>query len=267
MVLATPNRAKIILFGDSITQMSFSATDCGWGAYIADRYQRRADVINRGFSGYNTNWFLKFAETNAGKADLFEHDGVKLVTIFFGANDASDPVHNRRQHVPLEHYKNNIRKIINLAKINFGSNVAIILMTPPPVSVEGRLKFQRERYKERATGILERTLELSGQYAKAVADISNELNLPLLDLWTIMQAVPSWPSLLSDGLHLSQKGNRFVGEALLDCIRNKLPALSIKLDPISGNANSASLCEGIERIAPWHDEIDPSQPDKAFDEI
>ena len=45
-------RAKIILYGDSITQMSFSAIDCGWGAYIADRYQRRADVLNRGMYKY-----------------------------------------------------------------------------------------------------------------------------------------------------------------------------------------------------------------------
>jgi len=45
---STNRRAKIILYGDSITQMSFSAIDCGWGAYIADRYQRRADVLNRG---------------------------------------------------------------------------------------------------------------------------------------------------------------------------------------------------------------------------
>ena len=45
-------RAKIILYGDSITQMSFSAIDCGWGAYIADRYQRRVDVLNRGMYKY-----------------------------------------------------------------------------------------------------------------------------------------------------------------------------------------------------------------------
>jgi lysophospholipase L1-like esterase len=267
MALTAPKRSKIILFGDSITQMSFSATDSGWGAYIADRYQRRADVLNRGFSGYNTNWFLRYADTDVGKTDLFEHDGVKLVTIFFGANDASDAVHNARQHVPLEDYKNNIRTIISLAKHNFGSGVSIVLMTPPPVSHEGRIKFQKERYREKATGVLERTLELSGQYAKAVADISSELNLPLLDLWSSMQAVTSWPTLLSDGLHLSPTGNKFVGEALLCVIEKSLPELSVKLDPVSGNANSASVCQGIGRVGPWHDEIDHSEPQKAFENL
>jgi len=99
MTSTQTKRAKILLFGDSITQQSFSANDCGWGACISDRYQRRADVLNRGFSGYNSGWFLKFAATDEGKADLFEHEGVRLVTIFFGANDASDPVLNKRQHV------------------------------------------------------------------------------------------------------------------------------------------------------------------------
>lgn len=264
---ATPKRAKIILFGDSITQMSFSAADCGWGACLADRYQRRADVYNRGFSGYNTSWFLKFAATDAGKADLFEFEGVKLVTIFFGANDASDPVHNVRQHVPLEDYKSNIRQIVSLVKAHFGVGVHIVLITPPPVCHEGRLRFQMERYGDKATGVAERTLELSGQYSKALADISSELNLPLLDLWNMMQLVPSWPNLLSDGLHLSSTGNRFVGEALLDLIERHLPELSVKLCPESGNVNSASKCTGISRAAPWHDEIHHSQPEKAFESI
>ena len=244
--------------------MSFSAAT-GWGAYIADQYQRRADVINRGFSGYNTNWFLKYANTHDGKADLFELDGVKLVTIFFGANDASDEVHNARQHVHLDDYKSNIRNIVSLAKASFGDDVSIILITPPPVCSEGRLRFQKERYKEKATGVLERTLELSGKYAKAVVDISIELNIPLLDLWNEMQMVPSWPTLLSDGLHLSPTGNKFVGDALLDTIEKLLPELSVTRDPVSGNVNSGSKCNGMKHFAPWHDEIDHLQPELAFE--
>lgn len=36
-------RALILLLGDSITQLSFSAVNAGWGAHLADQYQRRAD--------------------------------------------------------------------------------------------------------------------------------------------------------------------------------------------------------------------------------
>lgn len=43
---------RVILFGDSITQMSFS--EGGFGSRLADYYQRRADVLNRGYSGCDT---------------------------------------------------------------------------------------------------------------------------------------------------------------------------------------------------------------------
>lgn len=263
-------RAKILLFGDSITQMSFSPTDCGWGAYIADKYQRRADVLNRGFSGYNSSWFLHFAATNEGKVDLFEHDNVKLVTIFFGANDASDANLNERQHVPLETYKSNIKSIVALIRSNFGEDVNILLMSPPPVCHDGRIKFQKERYKEKATGKLERTLELSGKYAKGVQEVANEMGLPFLDLWTKMQFTSSgdsrwcWREFLSDGLHLSYEGNKFVGESLVEIIDEMLPNLSVKPCPITKNINSSSACSALQNIAPWHDEIDHKEPSKSF---
>lgn len=262
-------RAKIILFGDSITQMSFSAADCGWGAWIADRYQRRADVLNRGFSGYNSDWFLKFAATDEGKADLFDHDNVKIVTVFFGANDASDVELNSRHHVPLESYKSNIKEIVTLARNNFGEDINIILIAPPPVCHDGRLRFQQERYKDRATGKLERTLELSGQYARTLMEVAKELNLPFLDVWTKMQDSSSsskpWQENLSDGLHLSAAGNKFVGEALIDLIADLLPELAVTPCAHTGNINSSSRSSiSMRRIAPWHDEINHLQPEKSF---
>mmetsp|Transcript_23052 Transcript_23052/g.49916 ORF Transcript_23052/g.49916 Transcript_23052/m.49916 type:complete len:272 (+) Transcript_23052:95-910(+) len=267
---STSKRAKILLFGDSITQQSFSATECGWGAVLSDRYQRRADVLNRGFSGYNSTWFLKFAATNEGKADLFEHENVRLVTLFFGANDASDPVLNKRQHVPVETYKSNIEDIVSLTRANFGHNVNIILISPPPVCHEGRLRFQKERYKDTATGKLERTLELSGEYSEAAKEVANEMGLPFLDLWTKMQFTSSgerghWREFLSDGLHLSATGNQFVGQSLIEIIDKLLPDVSVKPCPESDNINSSSVCPAIQRIGCWHDEIDHTQLDKAFE--
>jgi lysophospholipase L1-like esterase len=79
-------RPQFVLFGDSITQKSFGPG--GWAGVIADAYQRRVDVINRGYSGYNTRWALSvvdhiFPANATGK--------IGLATIFFGANDAALP--------------------------------------------------------------------------------------------------------------------------------------------------------------------------------
>lgn len=57
------SRPKIILLGDSITQLSF-ASDHGFGAALCDAYQRRADVFNRGYSGYNVRQSSRFIESD-----------------------------------------------------------------------------------------------------------------------------------------------------------------------------------------------------------
>ena len=46
------NRPRIVLFGDSITEQSFG--EGGFGAALANRYRRHADVLLRGYSGYNS---------------------------------------------------------------------------------------------------------------------------------------------------------------------------------------------------------------------
>ncbi|KAK2393670.1 SGNH hydrolase-type esterase superfamily protein [Trifolium repens] len=50
-------RPQICLFGDSITEQSFDVG--GWGASLANHFSRTADVVLRGYSGYNTRWVLK----------------------------------------------------------------------------------------------------------------------------------------------------------------------------------------------------------------
>ncbi|KAL3762239.1 hypothetical protein ACHAW5_007188 [Stephanodiscus triporus] len=74
---------------------------------------------------------------DAGRSDLFDHECVALMMIFFGAHDASDPELNDRQHVPLGTYESNVGEIISLTRLNFGEDVGIILISPPPVCHEG----------------------------------------------------------------------------------------------------------------------------------
>lgn len=50
--MAWGERPVIMLFGSSIVQYSFS--NGGWGAILADIYARKADVILRGYQGWNS---------------------------------------------------------------------------------------------------------------------------------------------------------------------------------------------------------------------
>lgn len=118
-------RPSIILFGDSITQSGFSGgggsntPSAGWVSLLSNAYARRADVLNRGFSGYNTRHALEVLSSVFVSSDINVHsnansnDHVLMVAVFFGANDASLPGDREHcQHVPIDEYENNLRRIV-----------------------------------------------------------------------------------------------------------------------------------------------------------
>ena len=51
---------RVILLGDFLTPHSFDGT--GWGGYVANLVKRKCDVINRGFSGYTTEFIMKMLD-------------------------------------------------------------------------------------------------------------------------------------------------------------------------------------------------------------
>ena len=70
-------------------------------ARLSNDYVMTADVINRGFAGYNSNMFRQILEQLISQ-DLFAN--VRAVTLFLGANDAQ---WHKHQSLPLDEYKVN----------------------------------------------------------------------------------------------------------------------------------------------------------------
>ncbi|KAK4479345.1 hypothetical protein RD792_014857 [Penstemon davidsonii] len=233
-------RPQIVLFGDSITQQSFASG--GWGAAIADSYSRKADVVLRGYSGYNTRWALfllnRLFPLGSGTPPV-------AVTIFFGANDAAlIGGTGERQHVPIEEYKDNLRKIVRHIKNN-SPDTLIVLITPPPIDLQGRREHARSLYGDKASTVPDRTNEESGLYAEQCVSLAKELGLPSINLWSKMQETEDWQKFLSDGLHLTPQGNAIVSEAV-----NKV-------------FDEAGL-SALPYDFPPHADIDVENPEKAF---
>ncbi|KAK4479340.1 hypothetical protein RD792_014852 [Penstemon davidsonii] len=181
-------RPQIVFFGDAITQQSFASG--GWGAAIADSYSRKADVVLRGYSGYNTRWALfllnRLFPLGSGTPPV-------AVTIFFGANDAAlIGGTGERQHVPIEEYKDNLRKIVQHIKNN-SPDTLIVLITPPPSDLQGRREHARSLYGDKASTVPDRTNEESGLYAEQCVSLGQRT---------------------CDGLHLTPQGNAVVSEAV-----------------------------------------------------
>ncbi|XP_028294729.1 isoamyl acetate-hydrolyzing esterase 1 homolog [Gouania willdenowi] len=230
---------QVILFGDSITQFSFQP--CGWGGDIADKLARKCDVVNRGLSGYNSRWAKIVLPRLISRQNAA--DNIAAVTVFFGANDCALEDKNPQQHVPLHEYSENLKEISRFLTSAGVSPDRVIFITPPPV---------HEPAWDKGCVLkgccLDRHNSVVGQYAQACVQAGTECSSDVLDLWTLMQEDgQDYTVYLSDGLHLSAKGNQFVAQHLWTLLERRLADLPFILpywrDVDAKNPESSLLCE------------------------
>ncbi|EEQ98074.1 Isoamyl acetate-hydrolyzing esterase, putative [Perkinsus marinus ATCC 50983] len=227
-------RGRILLLGDSITQQSFSGLDA-WGGLLSDRYQRRADIINRGYSGYNTPMTLEVARHIFKDGSPHLAGGpLLLVVIFLGANDSQLPgmvnsSGSESKHVPLDEFSKALEKIVNLAK-PFTSR--LVLVTPPPIDGEAMVADGKARFGASAPDLPNRRLQSTGEYARAVLEVGAAKQIPVLNIFDEMQKDAAWRSFLRDGLHFSPLGSRWFYEALIHLINRNYPDIAVEFDEI-----------------------------------
>ncbi|KAJ3613506.1 hypothetical protein NHX12_019755 [Muraenolepis orangiensis] len=208
---------QLVLFGDSITQFSFQSN--GWGSEIANKLARKCDVVNRGLSGYNSRW-AKILLPRLFPSQTSEN--TVAVTVFFGANDCALEDKNSQQHVPLKEYSENLKEIAgHLASVGVSSD-RVIFISPPPLH---EATWEKECLLKGCP--LNRHNSVAGRYAQACVEAAGQCGVEALDLWTLMQEDgQDYTVYLSDGLHLSDKGNQFVTQRLwsmLECRLENLP--------------------------------------------
>ncbi|KAG6332071.1 hypothetical protein ID866_7017 [Astraeus odoratus] len=214
--MAANTQDVILLFGDSITQQSWVAG--GIAQRLALNYVRKLDILNRGYGGYNTRWAIPVLEQILAVQHEQHHvPKVQLLTIWFGANDAAP--HPSDQHVPLDEYKANLKRIVNMIRsptsAYYSPNTRIILITPPPVN-----SHQRP----------DRVFEITKTYAEAAKEIGANLCLPVADVWTAMwegsgRNEKSLSKYLYDGLHLSETGYDVVYNLIMEIIEKTYPEI------------------------------------------
>ncbi|XP_034431922.1 isoamyl acetate-hydrolyzing esterase 1 homolog [Hippoglossus hippoglossus] len=235
---------KVILFGDSITQFSFQPN--GWGADIANRLARKCDVVNRGLSGYNSRWakivLPRLISSHSSDTDI-NNNNVAAVTVFFGANDCSLEDKNPQQHIPLQEYSENLKEIIRLLALAGVSADRVIFITPPPLHEPA---WEKECILKGCP--LNRHNSVAGQYAQACVQAAGQCGTDVLDLWTLMQKDgQDYTVYLSDGLHLSEKGNQFVAQHLWGLLESRVAHLPFILpywgDVDAKSPDSSLLCD------------------------
>ncbi|KAL1748110.1 SGNH hydrolase-type esterase domain-containing protein [Schizophyllum fasciatum] len=228
--MAAHTQDTIMLFGDSITQGAWEPGKDGFGTRLAHVYARKLDVLNRGLSGYNTEWAIPvFEKVFATKEAQVHTPKVRLLTIWFGANDAC--IEPSPQHVSLPKFIANLKHLITLVKLpsstHYSPDTKIILITPPPVNTLQRGADLRARDPPKE---LDREFGVTATYAQAVRVVGKEEGVPVADVFQAIWSAAGekeeeLAKFLGDGLHLNKAGYEIMYVELLRVIKDKYPEL------------------------------------------
>ncbi|CAN6443066.1 unnamed protein product [Victoria cruziana] len=205
-----PIRPLFVLFGSSIVQFSFGHG--GWGATLADIYSRKADIVLRGYSGWNSTRAVQVID------QVFPKDAAiqpSLVIVYFGGNDSMGAhPSGLGPHVPLAEYVENLKKIASYIK-GLSEKTRVIFLTCPPVNEEKVKQLSSELLSE-----LVRSNEMCRRYSEACIELCREMEVEVIDLWTAIQRKDNWATTcLTDGVHLSAEGSDIVVEEILKVLR------------------------------------------------
>ena len=127
----------------------------GYGTLLEFAYNRKANVITRGMSGYTTRDGLSVLP---GMINEFQSHPPALITIAFGTNDAL------RRPLPAVEYGDNLRKMVKEYVQAFSNATTIVLVTPPPPS-------DNTEYKK------------VEPMAKECLAVAAEINISVVDIW------------------------------------------------------------------------------------
>uniref|UniRef100_H2YVJ4 1-alkyl-2-acetylglycerophosphocholine esterase n=1 Tax=Ciona savignyi TaxID=51511 RepID=H2YVJ4_CIOSA len=212
---------RIILFGDSLTQFGYDGL--GWVSAVSNLVIRKCDVINRGFSGYNTDFAVKILDKTLDKSLL---QNVAAITIFFGANDGSLLELNKHQHVPLLDYQSNLKLIIDHCLSHGIPKEKLIIISPPPV--EETMWLQHMKFLGNTADSSDRRLAVVEKYAQVCKKVANEIGCRHVDMWAEL-INKDLKTHLSDGLHFSDAGSKVLTAALSPIIVELTEHLPIQL--------------------------------------
>ncbi|KAL9303187.1 hypothetical protein ACSQ67_020450 [Phaseolus vulgaris] len=205
-----PVRPQFVLFGSSIVELSYSCE--GWGATLANLYARKADVMLRGYCGWNSRRALQALDKIFPKD---ASDQPSLVIVYFGGNDSMHPHPTAHSpHVPLQEYIENMRKIaIHLKSLS--KKTRLIFLSSPPIN-----EVQMHEMLSDLLGPLKRTNESCRIYSEACLELCREMNVKAIDLWSAVQQRHDWSDVcFTDGIHLSHEGNKIVAKEILKVLR------------------------------------------------
>ncbi|XP_074575648.1 GDSL esterase/lipase WDL1-like [Curcuma longa] len=207
-----PGRPLFVLFGSSIVQFSYG--NGGWGAILADYYARKADILVRGYAGWNSRRAVQVLDKIFPKNAAIQPS---LVIVYFGGNDSCIPhTSSKCPHVPLQEYIANMEKIA-VHLMGLSEKTRIIFLSCPPINEELHRLAQDPKLC-----VAVRTIESCKKYSEACKQLCQRMGLKVIDLFTVIQEHDDWSTrcFTEDGVHFSAESSKIVAREILKALRD-----------------------------------------------
>ncbi|KAK9368101.1 SGNH hydrolase-type esterase domain-containing protein [Lipomyces kononenkoae] len=223
---------KVVLIGDSQFELSWNPElEFCFPAALANYYGRRADILNRGLSGYNSSWMRSQLDRTIRELKHYDEDAALLFILWLGTNDSC--LEFTEHHVPVREFEANVQTYVGEIKRNF-PNARILLVSPAPIS---KTALASSTMRTRGT---DRTQAATKEYADTILKYSDNENIvKKIDLFSALLDEAGYDSSTTvfdtnnpvtedaalkiakftvDGLHLNGYGYRF----LFDLVKSAL---------------------------------------------
>ncbi|KAJ1915553.1 isoamyl acetate-hydrolyzing esterase [Mycoemilia scoparia] len=236
-------RDAIINFGDSITRYGFNNTRHGYSGVMANSYLQKLDILGRGYSGYNSTKGLELLPYVIPNKKYYKKKpcfgNVRLLTLFFGTNDAVLP--GFPQHIEIPDYLKNMEAMVNMVRDPksefYHPDTRILFIAPGPVHVG---MWNRQVGSTGQLDLIDsRDNNYVKQYCQALVDLGKKLNIPTVDSWNlIMDQINNLPSdvrngewngfdrFFVDGLHPNDLGNDIIFNNVMSLISKYYPEIA-----------------------------------------
>ncbi|PWN30541.1 SGNH hydrolase [Jaminaea rosea] len=222
---APPNPyPSIVCFGDSQTQYAYSKQ--GFVGQLANAYQRRADVVNRGFSGYTTRdavHLLKYVfSPTAGVGQP-----ILAATVWLGCNDSINP--GEKQYVSEKDYSLNLIQIIKTIQASSPYQPPFIIVLGPTPVIELPGAAHKNDRKLLYTDLAQQVVEQANEHTDASPAEGGKAvpRVDFLDTYALFHSAAKqhqggMEALLDeDGLHIKPDGYEVLFQAIIERFKNQ----------------------------------------------
>ena len=188
----SPNKPKVICFGDSITKR-------GYPESLPSLLN--VEAVNAGVSGNSTTKALKRMSK-----DVLQQNP-DIVVIFFGTNDLR--VDAPKVHVTVADYTENLNMMIRMCDYQ---NIKPVLCTLPPIN-EDQFFTRHDIENFESSGGLQKMIRM---YRYAALKVARANDVPIVDLNQLLEGEEKWLS--SDGVHPSENGTAIIAKHIAKAV-------------------------------------------------